>query len=192
MGGDAEIRKGLLAQLRPGAFLADCGVQSVSRADTVHFEVLDTDWSGGGAYIGDGAELAEILYHVGESEQAWDILKRYFWMGKRLVYYPQEAFADRPAVPAQKRANCNSGLAHAQAILYGLAGFDPQPDGSLWLDPHPPKNGRIALKGYRAHGHTVDVEFSDGTCRVVCDGTEIYHGEPKRLCIGKPSGSASP
>ena len=180
---DAEIRRGLLTHLRPGAFLANYGVQSVSREDAVHFSAFDTDWSGGGAYVGSGPELAQILYHLGESDLAWNVLRRFFWMGGMLPYYPQEMLADRPAVPAHKRANCNSGLVHAQAILYGLAGFDPRIDGSLWVHPHPPKAGRIALKGYRIRGHVVDLYLEPKIARVVCDGREVYQGEPKRIRV---------
>lgn len=179
---DPEIRAGLLAQLRPGAFLADCGVQSVSREDAIHFETVDTDWSGGGAYVGDGADLALTLYEIGEPERAWDVLRRYFWMGK-LLYYPQEMLADRPAVPAHKRANCIGGLTGAQAVVYGLAGFDPRPDGSLRLHPQPPKTGRIALRGFRFRDLVVDVEFQDGQCRVVRNGAEVYRGPAKPLVL---------
>jgi hypothetical protein len=74
-------------------------------------------------------------------------------------------------------------MVHAQAILYGLAGFDPRPDGSIWLNPHPPKKGRIALKGYRVHGHAVDVAFDNGDCRILCDGAEVFAGPPRPVRV---------
>ena len=100
-----------------------------------------------------------------------------------LPYYPQEALVNRPAVPAHKRANNNAGLTFAETILYGLAGFDPQLDGSMYVDPHPPKVGHITLRGYRLHGHVVDLYLSPDAIRVVCDGREVYQGPVKRVRV---------
>ena len=177
------MEKGLLEHLKDGRFLFSYGVSSVSAEDSVHYEVNDTDWSGGGAYTGDGPDLALIMYEQGKNDIAWDILKRHFWMGKHLIYYPQEHYVDRPAVPAHKRANECSGLIGAEAILYGMVGFSPRIDGSLWLNPQMVANENINILGYGWKGHSVSVQLLNNICIITVDRKQVYKGNPKLLKI---------
>lgn len=172
-----KMTEDLLGHLKEGYFLFPYGVSSISGEDTVHYEVNDTDWSGGGAYTGDGPDLVKLMYELGKPDLALDILKRFFWMGKHLPYYPQEHYVDRPAVPAHKRANECSGLTGADAILYGMVGLDPKIDGTLWLNPQIPNNEEIYLVGYGWRGHLVDIHFKNKTCNVTFDGKKIYQGK---------------
>ena len=178
-----EMEKGLLEHLKDGRFLFSYGVSSVSAEDSVHYEVNDTDWSGGGAYTGDGPDLALIMYEQGKNNIAWDILKRHFWMGKHLIYYPQEHYVDRPAVPAHKRANECSGLIGAEAILYGMVGFSPRIDGTLWLNPKMITDENINILGYGWKGHSVSVQFLNKICIITVDGKQVYKGNPQLLKI---------
>ncbi|OPZ64610.1 MAG: hypothetical protein BWY83_03155 [bacterium ADurb.Bin478] len=173
----------MLSHLRPGAFLGDYGITSVSAADNVHYEVVDTDWSGGGAYTGDGPQLALHLYGVQRSELAWDILKRHFWMGKHLLYYPQEHYCDRPESPAHKRANVVAGLGGAETVLFGLIGFQPLVNGQLWIHPQPTNEGSLTIQGFGYRGNRIDVELSTGRLAVTKNGLLLYQGPPKRLRI---------
>jgi hypothetical protein len=168
-----EMEKGLLEHLKDGRFLFSYGVSSVSAEDSVHYEVNDTDWS----YTGDGPDLALIMYEQGKKDIAWDILKRHFWMGKHLIYYPQEHYADRPAVPAHKRANECSGLIGAEAILYGMIGLDPRIDGSLWIKPQIPDDTELSLVGYGWRGHLVNIIIRNKLCNIIFDGKRVYHGK---------------
>jgi hypothetical protein len=176
-----EMTNDLLEHLKDGLFLFPNGVSSVSAEDSVHYEVNDTDWSGGGAYTGDGPDLALILYGQGKSEIAWDILKRHFWMGKYLTYYPQEHYVDRPAVPAHKRANECSGLIGAESILYGMIGLDPRIDGSLWINPQVPASENISIKGYGCRTNSFDLEFSKDNMRIIKNSVMIYEGKVKSI-----------
>jgi hypothetical protein len=178
-----EMEKDLVSHLREGAFLFPYGISSISAEDVVHYEVNDPDWSGAGIYIGDGAEIAMTMYETGRFDLAWDILKRHFWMGKHLAYYPQEHYVDRPAVPSHKRANEISGLNGAQVILYGMAGFDHRIDGSLWINPHFPENTCIALKGYGWKMKNIDLLYSNNKITVFLDDRKIYHGRQKNIRI---------
>jgi hypothetical protein len=172
-GCDAAMTGAILTHLRDGAFLGLCGVSSVSREDEAHYELNDPDWSGGGAYAGEGPALVQTLYQIGRGDLAWDVLRRHLWMGEHLPYFPQEHYCDRPAAPAHKRANCNAGLAGAQALIFGMAGVRPQLDGSITYRPVGPPGRCVELRGLVVRGRSIDIEMQDGCARVRVDGREM-------------------
>ena len=178
-----EMEAALTSHLRNGAFLCDNGVTSISKEDSIHYEVLDTDWSGGGAYTGDGPQLALTMYERNMPDLGWDILKRHFWMGKHLIYYPQEHFSDKPLVPGHKRANIVAGLTGAETILFGLFGFQPQYNGQLFVNPKLTSVGEIRLNGFVFRGNTFDVELSSNKVRVFRNGLICYEGKPKLVRV---------
>ncbi|MFA6084326.1 hypothetical protein [Mucilaginibacter sp.] len=177
------MKQKMMEQLVEHKFLFPYGVSSISKADSLHYEVTDTDWGGGGAYTGDVAQLALDLYHEHVPGKAWDVLQRQFWLGELWPYFPQEHFCDRPASPVFKRANIVAGLTGAEAILYGLIGLDPRLDGSLWINPQAPSKDKITIKGYGFRKHLINVVTNQSFLRVEADGKLIYEGKPKLLKV---------
>ena len=177
------MKKRMLEQLEEGKFLFPYGVSSVSKADSIHYEVTDTDWGGGGAYSGDLPQLALDLYHEHLPGKAWDVLQRQFWMGTQLPYFPQEHYCDRPGSPSFKRSNVVAGLMGAAAVLYGMAGLEPRLDGSLWIHPASTIKDTVEIKGFVHRKHVVDVTFSASFCKITLDGKVKYQGKPAALKI---------
>jgi hypothetical protein len=179
----SNMKKRIIEQLAEDKFLFPFGVSSISRADSLHYEVTDTDWGGGGAYTGDVAQLALDLYQEHFPEKAWDVLQRQFWLGQQWPYFPQEHYADRPAAPTFKRANIIAGLTGAEAILHGLVGFDPRLDGSLWINPQSTLEEKIEINGYGFRNRVIAVSVSKSYCKITLDGKVVYQGKPKLFKI---------
>jgi len=171
----------LFDKLSSAGFLGAYGVSSIGQVDTVHYEVNDPDWSGSGAYTGEGPQLVQTLFEQGEDALAWDVLGRHFWMGRHLAYFPQEHSCDRPALPAHKRANVISGMAGAEALLFSAFGIDPALDGSCRINPHPPATGFVSMSGLRLHGRMVDARMSADVFRLTVDGRTVYDGAPRSV-----------
>jgi hypothetical protein len=183
------VADALLARLRPGEFLGEYGVSSVSAADHRHYELGDIDWSGGGAYTGEAPQLALTLWERGESGLAWDVLRRVLWMGKHFPYFPQEHYCDRPTAPAVgRRANIIAGLAGAEAIVAGLAGIRSRPDGRLLVRPQPTAFGTVELRGLAHRGRRVDVVAAPDRCLVTVDGRPMAPGPDGTVCAVPPTG----
>lgn len=166
-----DIANALISHLRPGAFLGEYGVSSVSAEDDLHYETADIDWSGAGAYTGEAPQLALTLWQQGHPELAWDVLRRLFWMGEHYPYFPQDHYSDKPGAPASgRRINIIAGLTGAEAVLTGLAGIHPNPDGSLHITPNPVAAGNITLSGLGYRGHTIDISIRPDGFEVSVDG----------------------
>jgi hypothetical protein len=177
------MKKRIVDQLVENKFLFSYGVSSISKADSLHYEVTDTDWGGGGAYTGDVAQLALDLYRENFPKKAYDVLRRQFWLGEQWPYFPQEHFCDRPASPIFKRSNIIAGLTGAEAILYGMVGFDPRVDGSLWISPQYQFNEPLLITGYRYKKHEFNVLLSRNFMKIIMDGRIMYQGKPKPLKV---------
>ena len=180
---NAEMTEHLLSHLEDGKFLGEYGVSSISGEDEQHYELNDPDWSGGGCYSGEGPELAETLWQIGRSELAWDVLSRHFWMGTKVPYIPQEHFCDSSMMPENKRANIIAGVAGMQAVLFGLAGFQIDLDGSLRISPHAAGGVRYEIRGFQHGANVIDLVVDGGEMQIAVNGELRVQGEIREVSI---------
>ena len=173
-----DVAAALISHLRPGAFLGEYGVSSVSAEDPLHYETADIDWSGAGAYTGEAPQLALTLWEHGEPDRAWDVLRRLFWMGEHYPYFPQDHYSDKPGAPATgRRINIIAGLTGAGVLLTGLLGIRPHPDGSLTITPSPIAAGNIRLTNLSCRGHAIEVVIESRRTTITIDGHEVAPGQ---------------
>lgn len=180
----------VFAHVREGAFLGEYGVSSVSAEDHEHYELNDPDWSGGGAYSGDGPALALTLWEAGRHEQAWDVFRRFFWMGRHLLYFPQEHYCDRPSVVPHKRANVVAGLTGVETVIRGLFGLRFNVDGSVVWNPAPRREGKARLAGLVVHGRSLDLEMNKKGVVARVDGKCVMSGSPRPAVLIPSAGKA--
>jgi len=95
-------------------------------------------------------------------------------MGNHYPYFPQDHYSDKPGAPASgRRINIIAGLTGAEAILTGLAGIRPHPDGSLTIRPQPVAEGTIELRHLSYRGRTIDLTIASGGYQVSVDGEPV-------------------
>lgn len=185
----------MTVKLKEGQFLGPFGMYSVSRLDRTHWDLEDTDWGGGGQYIGATLRIGELLYRVGQPDLAWDVLSRCLRWVEKYPYFPQDVFTDSGEWPRAEMPLEISAGGGVQAILFGVFGLRPNADGALKIAPaYHPSLGRAAMKGYRFHGHTYDVVMNPAGFQVFRDGklvAEKEHGSTV-MAAALPEQAAEP
>jgi hypothetical protein len=118
----------LANHIQEGQFLGKYGMYSISRRDTVHWDLIDSDWGGGGQYAGMPGRVSRYLYQQGFAGQGWDILKRHIRYMDHFPYLPQNPFTDKPEQDLSSMCLEIAAGAGMEAIIFGTFGVKMEED----------------------------------------------------------------
>ena len=171
----------LVSHLQEGEFLGKYGVYSIARRDTVHWDLIDSDWGGGGQYAGMPGRISRNLYQKGFAGKGWDVLKRNSRYVHHFPYLPQNPRTD---VPEQDRSSMPleiSAGAGLEAIVFGTFGVK-MAENKLTIKPFNHENiGEATLTDVTWKGRKFGIQLTRKTFSVYEGGkliaTEFYGEE---------------
>ena len=170
----------LVSHLQEGEFLGKFGVYSISRRDTVHWDLIDADWGGGGQYAGMPGRISRNLYQKGFAGKGWDILKRHIRYMDFFPYLPQNPLVDAPIQDRSSMPLEISAGAGWEAIVFGTFGVKMEED-KLTIKPFNHEDiGEATLKDIPYKGRNFGIELSRKTFSVYEDEKLIatkFYGE---------------
>ena len=166
-------------------FLGDYGLHSLSKLDPAYDE-SDVDNGGPGACVSFTPAVVDRLYRDGCVQEAETIFRRLYWLADALPCWGDSQYADRKDyrhdTPLQ---NDIQGAAHVQTIVFSMLGIQVNPDFSITVNPHPPKDALpLTLSNVKLAGRTFDVTCrADDTVAVKSGGQTFsgHVGAPLRL-----------
>ena len=118
----------LVSHLKEGVFLGKFGIYSIARNDSIHWDLIDSDWGGGGQYAGMPGRISRNLYRQGFPEMGWDILKRHIGYIDYFPYLPQNPRTDTPEQDRSSMPVEISAGAGMEAIIFGTFGINIDKD----------------------------------------------------------------
>ena len=170
----------LASHIQEGEFLGEYGFYSISRRDTVHWDLIDSDWGGGGQYAGMPGRISRYLYQRGFAGQGWDILKRHIRYMDYFPYLPQNPFTDKPEQDLSSMCLEISAGAGMEAIIFGTFGVKIEVN-KLTIKPYNHEDiGEAALKDIPYKGRMFGIQLSKKTFSVYEGKTLIatkFYGE---------------
>ncbi|BAX80111.1 MGH1-like glycoside hydrolase domain-containing protein [Labilibaculum antarcticum] len=170
----------LVSHLQEGEFLGKFGVYSIARRDSVHWDLIDSDWGGGGQYAGMPGRISRNLYQKGFAGKGWDVLKRNIRYVDYFPYLPQNPRIDAPeqdlsSMPVQIAAG-----AGIEAIVFGTFGVQIESD-KLTIKPFNNEDiGEATLKNIKFKGRRFGILLKQKTFSVYEDDQLIdskFYGE---------------
>ncbi|MCU4177030.1 hypothetical protein [Carboxylicivirga sp. N1Y90] len=174
----------LVSHLQEGEFLGKYGVYSIARRDSVHWDLIDSDWGGGGQYAGMPGRISRNLYQKGFAGKGWDVLKRNIRYIDHFPYLPQNPRIDAPeqdrsSMPVQIAAG-----AGMEAIVFGTFGVKIE-DDKLTIKPFNHEDiGEATLKNIKYKGRSFGIQLKRKTYSVYEDDKLIatkFYGEKVEL-----------
>ncbi len=155
---DNQINR-LVGHLQEGEFLGKYGMYSIARRDTIHWDLIDSDWGGGGQYAGMPGRISRYLYKKGFAGKAWDLLKRNMRYTDYFPYFPQNPRTD---IPEQDRSSMPlqiSAGAGIEAIIFGTFGVKMN-ENSLVIRPFNHEDiGEAIIKEIKYKGRVFNIHM---------------------------------
>jgi len=167
----------LISHIKEGVFLGKYGVYSIARNDTVHWDLIDSDWGGGGQYAGMPGRLARNLFRNGFAEIGWDVLKRNMRYLDYFPYFPQNPKTDNPEQDRSSMPLEISAGAGMEAVIFGVFGIAI--DGNqLSVKPSICDDlGETVLSNFNFRGNSYKIQLHKRFFEVFCNG-EFYSSKP--------------
>jgi hypothetical protein len=171
-----QINK-LVSHLKEGVFLGKYGVYSIARNDTVHWDLIDSDWGGGGQYAGMPGRISRYLFQNGFAEVGWDVLKRNMRYIDYFPYFPQNPKTDNPEQDRSSMPLEISSGAGIEAIIFGVFGISI--DGNqLIIKPNTCEDlGETSLNNFNFRGKLYKIQMHKRSFDVYQDGN-LFASEP--------------
>ncbi len=170
----------LVSHLQEGEFLGKYGVYSIARRDSVHWDLIDSDWGGGGQYAGMPGRISRNLYQKGFAGKGWDVLKRNIRYVEHFPYLPQNPRIDTPEQDRSSMPLEISAGAGLEAIVFGTFGVKMEED-KLTIKPFNHEDiGEATLTDIVWKGRTFGVKLTRKTFSVYEEGKLIatkFYGE---------------
>ena len=170
----------LVSHIQEGEFLGKYGVYSIARRDTVHWDLIDSDWGGGGQYAGMPGRISRNLYKRGFAGKGWDILKRHIRYVDHFPYLPHNPRIDTPEQDRSSMPLQISAGAGWEAIVFGTFGVKIEKD-KLTIKPFNHEDiGEATLKDIVWKGRRFAVKLTRKTFSVYEDEKLIatrFYGE---------------
>ena len=173
----SQVNK-LVSHLREGEFLGKFGLYSIARKDTVHWDLIDSDWGGGGQYAGAPGRLSRYLYRQGFPEMGWNILQRHMGYIEYFPYLPQNPRTDAPIQDRSSMPVEISAGAGMEAIIFGIFGIKIERN-RLTIQPNTHEElGPTILRNFKCRGKSYNIRLSLNNFSVYQDGelvtTKMY------------------
>jgi len=160
----------LVSHIQEGEFLGKYGVYSIARRDTIHWDLIDSDWGGGGQYAGMPGRISRNLYQKGFAGKGWDVLKRISRYVDHFPYLPQNPRIDTPEQDRSSMPLEISAGAGWEAIVFGTFGVKIEKD-KLTIKPFNHEDiGEATLKDIIWKGRKFGIQLTRKTF-------SVYEGE---------------
>ncbi|MDR3625433.1 MAG: hypothetical protein P4L45_01285 [Ignavibacteriaceae bacterium] len=171
-----QINK-LAGHIKEGVFLGKFGVYSIARNDSVHWDLIDSDWGGGGQYAGMPGRISRYLYKQGFAELGWDVLKRNMRYIDYFPYLPQNPRTDNPEQDRSSMPLEISAGAGMEAIIFGTFGISINGE-VLSISPNTHEGlGETRLSNFNFRGKSYDIQLNKRNFSIYQDG-KIYITKP--------------
>lgn len=163
----------LVSHLREGVFLGKFGVYSIARIDSIHWDLIDADWGGGGQYAGMPGRISRNLYKQGFAELGWDILKRNIGYIDYFPYFPQNPKTDNPEQDRSSMPLEISAGAGMEAIIFGTFGINIEKE-VLTIKPNTHEElGETTLRDFKFRGKSYNIQINKRNFSVFQDGNHL-------------------